>query len=73
MRRHVAERFDTAAEVLEEADSWEHLRLPAAVRRRLRETKESPVELIDTIAYRLLRAGSKARDSDPATAKSSLA
>jgi hypothetical protein len=61
MRRHVAERFDTAAEVLEEADSWEHLRLPAAVRRRLRETKESPVELIDTIAYRLLRAGSKAR------------
>jgi len=56
MRRHVAERFDTAAEVLEEADSWEHLRLSAAVRRRLRETKESPVELIDTITYRLLRA-----------------
>ncbi len=57
LRRHVAERFDTAAEVLEEADSWEHLRLPAAVRRRLRATSESPVELIDTITYRLLRGG----------------
>lgn len=56
LRRHVAERFDTAAEVLEEADSWEHLRLPAAVRRRLRATSDSPVELIDTITYRLFRS-----------------
>jgi hypothetical protein len=56
LRRHVTERFDTAAEALEEADNWEHLRLPAAVRRRLRETDETPVELIDTITYRLLRA-----------------
>ena len=55
LRRHVAERFDDAAEALEEADSWEHLRLPAAVRRRLRQTDETPVEFIDTIRYRLLR------------------
>jgi hypothetical protein len=55
LRRHVAERFDDAAEALDEADSWENLRLPAAVRRRLRETKESPVEFIDTVRYRLLR------------------
>jgi hypothetical protein len=54
MRRHVAERFDTAAEVLEEADNWDNLRLPAAVRRRLRET-EGPVELVDAVLYRLLR------------------
>jgi hypothetical protein len=55
LRRHVAERFDDAAEALEEADGWEHLRLPAAVRRRLRQTDETPVEFIDTIRYRLLR------------------
>ena len=55
LRRHVAERFDDAAEALEEADSWEHLRLPAAVGRRLRQTDETPVEFIDTIRYRLLR------------------
>ena len=55
LRRHVAERFDDAAEALEEADGWEHLRLPAAVRRRLRQADEAPVEFIDTIRYRLLR------------------
>jgi hypothetical protein len=55
VRRHVAERFDDAAEALEEASSWENLRLPAAVRRRLRQTDETPVEFIDTIRYRLLR------------------
>ena len=55
LRRHVAERFDDAAEALEEADGWEHLRLPAAVRRRLRQADETPVEFIDTIRYRLLR------------------
>ena len=55
LRRHVAERFDDAAEALEEASSWEHLRLPAAVRRRLRQTDETPVEFVDTVRYRLLR------------------
>jgi hypothetical protein len=55
LRRHVAERFDDAAEALEEADSWDNLRLPAAVRRRLRQTDETPVEFIDTVRYRLLR------------------
>jgi hypothetical protein len=53
VRRHVVERFDTAAEALEEADSWENLRLPAAVRRRLEETEARPVEFIDTVRYRL--------------------
>ena len=55
LRRHVAERFDDAAEALEEADSWENLRLPAAVRRRLRQTDETPVEFVDTVRYRLMR------------------
>jgi hypothetical protein len=55
LRRHVVERFDTADEALEEADGWSNLRLPAAVRRRLRETDATPVELVDTVRYRLLR------------------
>jgi hypothetical protein len=54
LRRHVVERYDTAREALEEADSWENLRLPAAVRRRLQETKATPIEFIDTVSYRLL-------------------
>jgi hypothetical protein len=54
LRRHVVERYDNAAEALEEADSWENLRLPRAVRRRLQETDASPVEFIDTVRYRLL-------------------
>jgi hypothetical protein len=55
LRRHVVERFDTAAEALEEADSWENLRLPAAVRRRLEKTDATPIELVDTVRYRLMR------------------
>jgi hypothetical protein len=54
LRRHVVERYDNATEALEEADSWENLRLPAAVRRRLQETDATPVEFIDTVRYRLL-------------------
>ena len=54
-RRVVAERFDSGAEALEEADGWENLRLPAAVRRRLCEADETPVEFLDTVRYRLLR------------------
>jgi hypothetical protein len=56
IRRHVVERLDSAAELLEEAETWEHLRLPAPLRRRLRSASESPVEMIDTVMYRLLRA-----------------
>ena len=56
LRRLVAERFDSGAEALEEADSWENLRLPAAVRRQLQATDETPVEFLDTVRYRLLRA-----------------
>jgi hypothetical protein len=55
LRRHVAERFDDAAEALEHAGGWENLRMPPPVRRRLRQTRERPVELVDTIRYRLLR------------------
>jgi hypothetical protein len=55
LRRHVVEQFDNASEALEEADSWENLRLPAPVRRRLRETDATPVELVDTVLYRLFR------------------
>ena len=54
-RRVVVERFDDAAEALEEAETWEHLRLPAAVRRRLQKAEETPVEFIDTVRYRLMR------------------
>ena len=52
-RRHVVERFDDPAEALEEADNWTNLRLPAAVRRRLRETGERPIEFVDTVRYRV--------------------
>jgi hypothetical protein len=52
-RRQVVERFDDAADALEEADSWQNLRLPPAVRRRLREADERPVEIVDTVRYRL--------------------
>jgi hypothetical protein len=52
IRRHVVERFDSALELLERAEDWETLRLPGPVRRRLRET-EGPVELVDTVLYRL--------------------
>lgn len=54
LRRHVVERYDTVLEVLEEADSWDNLRLPAPVRRRLQETKTTPIEFIYTVRYRLL-------------------
>ena len=55
LRRHVVEQYDNAAEALEEADSWENLRLPNPVRRALQETEATPVEFIDTVRYRLLR------------------
>ena len=54
LRRHVVERYDTALEVLEEADSWDNLRLPAPVRRRLQQTEATPIEFIDTVRYTLL-------------------
>jgi hypothetical protein len=54
IRRHVVERYDSAAEALEEADSWDNLRMPSSVRQRLRETDAEPIEFIDTIRYRLL-------------------
>jgi hypothetical protein len=53
VRRTVVERFDDPAEALEEAMGWTNLRLPAAVARRLRATKEGPVEFVDTVRYRL--------------------
>jgi hypothetical protein len=61
VRRHVVERYDNAAEALEEADSWENLRLPPPVRRRLEKTKAKPVEFIDTVRYRLLSKRGKRR------------
>jgi hypothetical protein len=54
LRRHVVERYDSARELQERADEWETLRLPPPVRRRLRES-EGPVELVDTVRYRLFR------------------
>ena len=53
LRRHVVERYDTAAEALEEADGWENLALPSPVRRALDETEATPVEFIDTVRYQL--------------------
>ena len=53
LRRHVVERFDEPAEALEEADGWTNLRLPAAVRRRIAEADERPIEFVDTVRYRL--------------------
>ena len=57
LRRHVAERYDNATEVLEEADGWENLRLPPAMRRRLQETDAAPIKFIYTVRYRLLGSG----------------
>jgi hypothetical protein len=54
LRRHVVERYNTVLEALEEADSWENLRLPAPVRRRLQEAEATPIEFIDTVRYALL-------------------
>jgi hypothetical protein len=55
LRRHVVERYDNAAEALEEVDSWELLRLPWTTRLRLRRCTDTPIEFIDTIRYRLFR------------------
>jgi hypothetical protein len=58
LRRSVVERFDDSAEALEEAEGWTNLRLPPAVKRRLREAEERPVEFVDTIRYRLFGTAS---------------
>jgi hypothetical protein len=55
LRRTVVERFDDAAEALEVAAGWTNLRLPVAVKRRLRNAEERPVEFVDTVRYRLFR------------------
>ena len=52
-RRLVAERYDDPDEALEQADGWTNLRLPAAVKRRLRAADERPIEFVDTVRYRL--------------------
>jgi hypothetical protein len=53
IRRFVVERFDDPAEALEEVATWENLRMPAAVKRRLSAAEERPIEFVDTIRYRL--------------------
>lgn len=53
IRRHVVERFDDPAEAIEEAQTWENLRFPAAVKRRLAQATERPIEFVDTVRYRL--------------------
>lgn len=58
LRRTVVERFDDAAEALQEADGWTNLRLPPAVRRGLEGAGERPVEFVDTVRYRLFRTTS---------------
>ena len=63
LRRHVVERFDSATEALEEAEGWDNLRLPPAVRRRLQQTDATPVEFIDTVRYRLLGKRGESRAS----------
>jgi hypothetical protein len=62
LRRHVTERFDDPEELLEHAEGWTNLRLPAPVRRRLRETDGRPVDLVDTVRYRLLRLAGRASE-----------
>jgi hypothetical protein len=39
---------------MKELVDFEGLRLPAPVRRRLQQTKATPIEFIDTVRYRLL-------------------
>lgn len=55
LRRHVVEHFDTATEALEEIGAWEHLRVPWTLRLRLRRSRSTPVEFVDTVRYRLFR------------------
>ena len=52
-RRLVAERYDNPDEALAQAGDWINLRLPAPVARRIREAEERPIELVDTVRYRL--------------------
>jgi hypothetical protein len=58
LRRSVVERFDDSAEALEEAAGWTNLRLPPAVKRRLCDADQRPVEFVDTVRYRLFRTAS---------------
>ncbi len=53
--RQVVERFDDAGEALEHFAEWEKLRTPPALKRRLREAKERPVDCVDSVRYRLFR------------------
>ena len=55
VRRHVVERFDDPTEMLDEVETWENLRLPAAVRRRVAAAEERPIEFVEAVVYRLLR------------------
>ena len=51
--RQVVERFDDGIEALEHFAEWENLRTPPALKRRLREAQERPVDCVDTVRYRL--------------------
>ena len=64
LEREIEERYDDADELLETADEWEHLGIPAATRRRLRGA-EPPFQVLWHVTFRLLRKRAAQRRRRP--------
>jgi len=54
-KRHIVERFDTADEAVEELSTWDDLRPSDDLLDQVRTAEERPIDLVETIGYRLLR------------------
>ncbi len=54
IEREVIERFDTADELIETAEEWGDIRIPAAVLDRL-ATARSPIDLVELVTFRRFR------------------
>jgi hypothetical protein len=51
--RQVLERFDDPEQALDHLSRWEDLHVPASLERRLRATTERPIEIVNSVRYRL--------------------
>ncbi len=54
LEREVVDRYDDPGELLETAEEWSNLRLPAAARRRVRAATP-PVDVLWHVVFRLLK------------------
>jgi hypothetical protein len=54
VEREIEELYPEAEELLDTADEWTNLRIPAATRRRIRAA-EPPLQLVWRVDFRLLR------------------